>query len=160
MCYILDKCCFKRQRRNEQCGYRYSLHSSNEQEMIKKVTASVPDHNDRVQLSGNAKVATCGGRLLVSDHQHVGLKLHEDRHVQLLHYGCIYSPEEEQRQEKATHQVSLRTISMQGKLMAGARGKAGMMKPFTATNPYQYIQESSGITLCVDSVYGVYFPST
>lgn len=27
------------------------------------------------------------------------------------------------------------------RLMAGAEGKAGMMKPFTSTNPYQCIQE-------------------
>lgn len=34
-----------------------------------------------------------------------------------------------------------------------------MMKPFTATNPYHCIQDSCGITLCVDSGYGLYFPS-
>lgn len=36
---------------------------------------------------------------------------------------------------------------MQGKLMAGARGKAGLMKPFTATNPYECIEDSCGITV-------------
>ena len=48
-----------------------------------------------------------------------------------------------------TPQVSLRTISTPGKLMAVARRKAGMMKPFTATNPYQCIPDSGGIMLCV-----------
>lgn len=47
---------------------------------------------------------------------------------------------------------------MQGKLMAGARRKAEMMKPFTANNPYQRIRDSCGITLCVDSVYDVHCP--
>lgn len=69
----------------------HSLHSSNEQEMIKKATAGVPDHNDRARLSGNAEVATCGGRLLVSDHRHVGLKLHEDGRARLPRCGCIHS---------------------------------------------------------------------
>lgn len=62
------------------------------------------------------------------------------------------------RAEIGESKVSLSTISMQGKLMAGAGRKAGMMKPFTATNPYQCVQDSCGITLCADSVYTMYFP--
>lgn len=57
---------------------------------IKNATPAAPDQNDRVLVSGYAKVATCGGRLLVSDHRHMGLKLREDRHVRLLRRGCIY----------------------------------------------------------------------
>lgn len=43
--------------------------------MIKKATASVPEHNDRAQLSGNTNEATCRERLLVSHHRHVALQL-------------------------------------------------------------------------------------
>lgn len=46
--------------------------------MTKKAAAGVPDHNDGAQSSSDAKVAACRGRLLVSDHRHVGVKLDED----------------------------------------------------------------------------------
>lgn len=62
-----------------------------------KATTNIPDRRDTVQLSGNAKAAMCGGRFLVSDHRHVGFYGYDNRRVQLLHCGCIYSAEEEQR---------------------------------------------------------------
>ena len=116
----------------------------------KKATASTPDHNYQVQLRSNAKVATCRGRLLVSDQQHMDLKLHKDRHIQPLCW-CIYSAEEEEMGGRNTPGVTQNSIHA-GKIDDGARGAAGMMKPLTATNPYQCTDDNCSIALCFQNL--------
>lgn len=110
---------------------------------------SIPDHVSRVQLSGNAKAAACRGRLLVSDLKHVGLKLQKDRHVQLLCCGSIYSAAEEGRQGESNFPDVTQDHIHAGKIDDGTRRKAGMMKIFTATNPYQCIRDVCATTLRV-----------
>lgn len=72
---------------------------------MEKVTAGVPDQGDGAQRSSSDKAATCRGRLLEADHQHVGVKLHQD--------GAL-GAEEERRQGTATLRASLRTIWREG----------------------------------------------
>lgn len=85
------------------------------------------------------------GRLAVSDHRHMGLKLHKDRHVLLLHSRCIYSAVEEIG-ESDLPGVTQDDIHA-GKIDDGASWEEGVIKPFTATNSYQCVRRTAGGTM-------------
>lgn len=97
-------------------------------------------------MSAASYEATSRGRLAVSDHRHMGLKLHKDRHVLLLRSGCIYSAVEKKIGESDLPGVTQDDIHA-GKIDDGASWEKGVIKTFTATNSYQCVRRTAGGTM-------------